>query len=322
MQPILIPCSILFILSVMLTSLCREYYQFILAQGVLGGLANGLTYTPALTAVGHYFSKKRPLAMGIASSGASVSGVTLPIALNRLLNRTTVGFGWSVRVLGFVMLVMSVVACLSVSSNAPKRRSGPPLLLEAWKNPAYSLQVAGTFLVIWAVFVPFFYLPGYGQSIGLSVDLSFYLLAILNAASLFGRLLGGAAADRLGRINTLSLACLTCGILILCWLPIRSHAAIIAFAALFGFFSGTAIGVFPATIAMTASQPNEIGSYLGMALGVYSFAGLSGTPITGAMINDYSSYQPAIIFAGVSALLGGMIVFASRYYIAGARLIV
>jgi MFS family permease len=175
---------------------------------------------------------------------------------------------------------------------------------------------------MWAVFVPFFYLPGFGQSIGLSVDLSFYLLAILNAASLFGRLVGGAAADRMGRINTLSFACLICGILILCWLPIQSHEAIIAFAALFGFFSGMVIAVFPATIAMTAPQPNEIGSYLGMALGVYSFAGLSGTPITGAMINDYDSYRPAITFAGVSALLGALIIFASRYYIAGTKLVV
>lgn len=305
----------------MLTSVCRQYYQFILAQGVLGGLTNGLTYTPALTAVGHYFFKRRPLAMGIASSGASISGIILPIALNRLLNRTTVGFGWSVRVLGFVMLVLSIIACLSVTSNAPKRRSGPPLLFDAWKNPAYSFQVAGTFLVMWAVFVPFFYLPGYGESIGLSVDLSFYLIAILNAASFFGRLFGGAAADRLGRINTLSSACAICGILILCWLPIRSHGAIIAFAALFGFFSGTVIAVFPATIAMTAPQPNEIGSYLGMALGVYSFAGLSGTPITGAMISDYGTYQPAIIFAGVSALIGAAIIFGSRYFLAGAKLV-
>lgn len=306
----------------MLTSLCREYYQFILAQGVLGGLANGLTYTPALAAVGHYFSKKRPLAMGIASSGASISGITLPIALNRLLNRSTVGFGWSVRVLGFVMLVLSVIACLTVSSSAPKRRTGPPLVLTAWRNPAYSLQVVGTFLVMWAVFVPFFYLPGFAQSIGLTVDLSFYLLAILNAASLFGRLLGGAAADRLGRINTLSLGCMICGILVLCWLPIRSQDAIITFTALFGFFSGTVIAVFPATIAMTAPQPNEIGSYLGMALGVYSLAGLSGTPITGAMINNYSSYDPAITFAGVSALVGAAVIFASRYYVKGTNLVV
>jgi MFS family permease len=302
-------------------SLCREYYQFILAQGILGGLTNGLTYTPALTAVGHYFSKKRPLAMGIASSGASLSGVILPIALNRMLNRTSVGFGWSVRVLGFVMLVLSIVACLSVTSNAPKRRSGPPLLLEAWKNPAYSSQVAGTFLVMWAVFVPFFYLPGYAQSIGLTVDLSYYLLAILNAVSLFGRLFGGAAADRLGRINTLSASCAICGILILSWLSIRSQGGIIAFAALFGFFSGIVIAVFPATIAMTAPQPNQIGSYLGMALGVYGIAGLTGTPITGAMVSDYGTYRPAIAFAGVSALIGAVVIFGSRYFLPAAKLV-
>ncbi|KAJ6027607.1 MFS monocarboxylate transporter [Penicillium canescens] len=51
----------LFITSVMLTSLCTEYYQFILAQGVLRGPPNGLAYTPAVTAINQYFFQKRPI---------------------------------------------------------------------------------------------------------------------------------------------------------------------------------------------------------------------------------------------------------------------
>ena len=99
----MIPCSLLFDLLVMLTSLCTEYYQFILGQGIFGGLTNGLTYTSTATAVSQYFFKKRPLAMGIASNGTSLAGVILPIALNRMLNETTLEFGWSVRVVRFIM---------------------------------------------------------------------------------------------------------------------------------------------------------------------------------------------------------------------------
>ncbi|KAJ5676118.1 hypothetical protein N7462_009015 [Penicillium macrosclerotiorum] len=318
---IIVPCSMLFVLSVMLTSLCTEYYQFMLAQGLLGGLMNGLTYTPALTAVNQYFFQKRPLAMGIASSGSSLAGVIFPVALNRMLNHSHLGFGWTVRVLGFLMLALSIVACLSVSSNAPKRKTGAPLLWTAWKHPAYALQVGGLFLIFWSLFVPMFYIPSYGVSIGIEVDMSFYLIAILNAGSLAGRLLGGVMANRLGRFNTLTGASGVCGILIFCWLSIDSLGGMIAFSVLFGFFSGTVIGLFPATIAMTAAKPSEIGSYIGMALGVLSISGLTGTPITGAMNNRYESYNAAIIFAGVCSLAGAGVILGARVCLAGAKLV-
>lgn len=304
----------LFIVSVMLTSLCTEYYQFMLAQGVLGGLANGLTYTPTITAVNQYFFRKRPLAMGIASSGSSLAGVIFPLALNQMLNKSDLGFGWSVRVLGFLMLALSIIACASVSSNATRRKGGPLLLWKAWKQPAYTLQITGLFLVVWAMFVPFFYIPGYAQSISIDVDMSNYLIAILNAGSLLGRLLGGAVANHLGQFNTLAGASVICGILNFCWLSINSLVGMIVFSMLLGFFSGTIIGLFPATIAMTAMNPNEIGSYLGMGLGVLSISGLTGTPITGALINSYGSYDPAIIFAGVCSIVGAVIVAGGRAY--------
>lgn len=315
LQVILVPCSTLFILSVMLSSLCKEYYQFILAQGILGGLTNGLCYTPSLTAVNHYFFKRRPLAMGIASSGSSLAGVIFPIALSRMLNDTSLGFGWSVRILGFIMLVFAIISCITINTNAPKRKTGSPFVLDAWKHPAYTIQVIGLFLVIMCFFVPSFYIPSYAQSIGISVNLSNYLIAIFNAASFFGRILGGAFANRLGRFNTLIASSAVCGVLSLAWLAIDAHGSMIVFSALFGFFSGIFIGLFTATIALTAPRPNVIGSYIGMALGVLSLASLIGTPITGAMISHYHSFHQAMIFAGVCGLVGaGLIIKARVHY--------
>lgn len=268
-----------------------------------------------------HFFRRRPLALGIASSGSSLAGIIIPIALNRMLNQSSLGFGWSVRILGFIMLALSVVACLAISSNAPKRRTGAPFFLEAWKQPEYTVQIIGVFLVTWALFVPMFYIPSYAQSIGIGVSLSNYLIAILNAGSLVGRILGGALANRLGRFNTLAAASAACGILILCWLRIKSRGGMVVLSVLFGFCSGIVIGLFAATIAVTAPKPNVIGSYLGMAMGVLSLASLTGTPITGAMISTYGTYDAAIIFAGVSAVLGAVIIFVARVVYAGWRLV-
>ena len=159
-QIILIPSSILFVASLMLTSICHSYYQILLAQGVLGGLASGLAYAPSVAILQQYFLKRRALAMGIASSGSSLGGVIFPVILNRLLNHSSLGFSWTLRILGFLVLVLCIVACITVVPRKDlPRRKGNYFVLSAWKKPGYTIQVAGLFFVFWGMFTPFFYLP-------------------------------------------------------------------------------------------------------------------------------------------------------------------
>lgn len=56
----------------MMLSLCNQYYQVVLAQGLCTGLGGGLIYVPALAIVSSQFSTKRPLAVGIASTGSNI----------------------------------------------------------------------------------------------------------------------------------------------------------------------------------------------------------------------------------------------------------
>ena len=295
----------------MLTSICKKYWQFLLAQGVLGGIALGMAYAPAVTVIGQYFHKRRALAMGIASSGSSLGGIIFPVMLNRLIYHSTIGFGWAVRIVGFLVLVLCLIACATVVPRLPPRR-GRYFLLGAFKHPVYSIQVAGMFLVWWGLFIPFFFLPTYSEAHGLNFDLSIYTIAVLNSGSLIGRLLSGHLATHVGRFNLLTVGNCTCAILIFCWLRITSTASILVFAVLYGLFSGFVVALFPTTIAEVASHPTEIGSYVGMALGLFGIAGLTGTPIAGAMIAHYGRYDEAIIFAGCVVIAGAALTFCAR----------
>lgn len=53
-------------------SLCTEYWQVFLAQGVAVGLGLGCLFLPSVAGLAHYFSKKKSTALGIASSGGSL----------------------------------------------------------------------------------------------------------------------------------------------------------------------------------------------------------------------------------------------------------
>lgn len=82
LRVLLILASLGLVVGPMLLSLCTEYYQVFLAQGVLMGLSAGLAYTPALSVVSVSFAKHRAIAVGLASTGTSVGMLTPYVYLN------------------------------------------------------------------------------------------------------------------------------------------------------------------------------------------------------------------------------------------------
>jgi MFS family permease len=283
-----------------------------LCQGVLGGLASGLCYSPPIAVIGHYFQRKRPLIMGLSASGSALAGIVLPIILDQLFNHSSLGFGWSQRIIGFIFLGLSIVAMITITPGIEPRK-GTYLLLDAFKKPAYTLQIVGLFLVFWGLFEPFFFLPSYAEFRGVGVGLSFHLIAILNAGSFVGRIAAGGLGIRIGQFNVLTFSCAACSILIFSWIRITTAAGLIVFAVLYGIFSGAVIGTMISTIPQLAGHPGQIGTYIGMMSGILSFAALTGAPIDGAFVNHYGGYTQASIFSGTSAMIGTGFVFAARY---------
>lgn len=278
-----------------------------LAQGILGGMASGMIFAPAMTCVSHYFHKKRALSVGVTVSGSSLGGVLFPIALSRMLKSSSLGFGWSVRIIGFIILFMMIIAMTTIKERLPPRQ-GKVFLPSAFTHGPYVLVTFGIAFMMWGLFTPFFYLPSFADAHGMEDQLSSYLLSILNAASVFGRVLPGMLADKFGRYNVLITTSSCTGILLFCWIAISSKGSIFVFAALYGFFSGGIVSLMSPCIAQVTPVPNQIGTYLGMSMAIVAIAGLTGTPICGALLQNYGSYTQAAIFSGVVVLFGAFLV--------------
>jgi len=71
-RPMLYAGNVLVVLGIMMLSLCKEYWQVFLSQGVCMGLGAGLLYLPSVALVGIWFERRRALAMGIVMSGIAV----------------------------------------------------------------------------------------------------------------------------------------------------------------------------------------------------------------------------------------------------------
>lgn len=143
------------IVGIFMVSLCRHYWQVFLAQGICCGIGDGLLFCPTTALIATYFVTNRSLALGIVLSGSSTGGLVFPIMVQQLLPK--IGFAWTVRCMGFLVLFCFVI-CLSLArTRLPKRASGPFIELSAFRERPYSLFVIGIFLTLWAVYFSYFY---------------------------------------------------------------------------------------------------------------------------------------------------------------------
>lgn len=244
------------VFSLMMVSLCKEFYQFILAQGILLGVSLALLACPMLALVGQHIKVKRGAALGIVLGGSSLGGVMWPIAINELLQKPNIGFGWTMRIVAFIMIPLLSVSCICCrppkTSPPPTQRpasdeevtitetkaSVPKTDYSVLKKPSLQLSCLAFFIIYFGMFSPFFFTTSYAVAEGFSTDLAFYTISIVNGASFFGRVLPGIVADRYGKFNCCIVATFFSGIIALCWTKATSVAGLVMFSLAYGFASG------------------------------------------------------------------------------------
>ncbi|KAK2812412.1 hypothetical protein FQN50_001413 [Emmonsiellopsis sp. PD_5] len=305
------PAAVLYVIAIMMTSLCKEYWQFMLAQAVLLGTAMGFLIFPATASVSQYFEKKRAAALGVTVAGSSVGGIIFPMAFSKMLNGSSLGFGTSVRIIGFVMILLLAISCVTVKARLPPRRT-TLFIGGALKDPKFICITLAMLFMFMAIFTPLFFIPTYAVSRGMDATLASYLLAIVNAASVFGRVIPGILADKFGRLNVFAAGGISTGIVILCFNLAESTAALVVYSIAIGFTSGTVISGGSVAFTMCTENPQDFGSYLGMGIGISSIAALLGPPVNGVMVDKYGGFSEVSVFSGVMCLFGGFLALASK----------
>jgi len=313
--------AVCILVTTFVSAQCTTYWQFMLTFGLLYGIGTGLLFTPPLAAVGHFFSRRRGFATGIAICGGSVGGVVYPIILSTTLPKY--GWAWSMRLLGFIFILLMICANVFVRSRLrPPPGKTAAMDIKAFKDIRFTLVTTAIFLCEFGILIPIAYYPSYAVSQGISPAMSSYILSIMNGASLFGRFVPGFFADKLGHYNSLIVLMGLTGILTfgLWWPASNSLPLIILYAIAFGFGSGAGISVSPVAIG-DICKTEEYGAKTGTAYAVCSIGDLMGLPIAGALIGLWGgSYGGVIIFTGVIFLASAFFFAATRVLIAGYSL--
>lgn len=250
----------------------------------------------------------------------SSGGVIYPIAFRQLLQHLS--FGWSVRILAFMILAtgtLSLVAIQARPSPGAKRKFN--FEYKAFlENKAYGAYTLATVFTLAAQYTPAFFIQDYAlEKRIMNEDLASYLLPILNACSIVGRILPNIIADKIGGLNVMIPAVSIATILAFSWISISTTAGCIIFSSLYGLFIGSILSLPPFVVSSLCSDPKVIGSRLGNSFAVSSFGLLMGPPIA-AVILQSGSWIGVQLFAACMLTTALAALVIARTFITGPHL--
>ena len=319
-RQLIITGSFLVVFGMMMTSIAHKYWEIVLAQGVVVGLGSGLIFIPGVAILPQYFTTKRIIATGIATSGSSVAGVIYPIVFHRLQPR--IGFPWATRVLGFLMLAGLLVSIGGMKVRVQPHEKRSFFDKTALKEKPYVIFTSATFFLFAGAYIPFFYMALYASYVGIDKDLSFYTIAMLNAASTFGRVLPNYIADKTGPLNVLTPAAFITATVGFAWIAANNVGGVAAISLLYGFFSGALVSLPPPTIVHLSPRLDVVGTRLGMTFFVAGLGLLVGNPVAGAILGDSKdpSFLGVQLFCACCVMAAGVLLLVARIAKTGMKL--
>lgn len=313
--------TVIAVFGTMMTSLCTEYWQIMLAQGITVGVGTGCIFIPAIAIVPQYFTTKRSLASGLVAAGSSVGGVLYPIIFHRLEPR--IGFAWTTRTMGFIMLTTQAIGI-----SILRVRTIPKFKRAFWDNTALKDPkfVVFSFVMFFAfagAYVPYYYVKSFAnERAGFDADVSFYMLSIINAGSIFGRIIPNFLADLVGPINIMVPFTVLTIIIAYCWIAVHTQAGMVLFCVFYGFASGAIVSLPPPALVSLSPNTLSVGTRLGMAFAFAGFGMLIGTPVAGALLHTKLTYEATAIFCGTACAASLILLLVTRYLKYGRHIMV
>ncbi|KEF51339.1 uncharacterized protein A1O9_12689 [Exophiala aquamarina CBS 119918] len=302
------------VIGMMFLSLATSYYQVLLSQGLCVGLGLGLLLVPSVGLPSTWFVKHRGIAVGLVSSGASIAGIVLPTAARALIS--TWNFQWAARILAFLSLASLAISISLARQRLPPRGRGSLVEYRALRQPEFTLYIFGLFLSMFGLYTFYGFIEVWAVSsnvLNRSKLQPAYILPILNAASLVGRIGPSYCSDLLGPLNIQAPALLLCGILVLVWLKVQTTASFLIVVVLYGIASGAVIAMPPVVISSMTEDMTTFGGRMGVFFLAISCSSLAGPPINGAIIQAQNmAYDGTRIFSGVVIILGAGFLGAAR----------
>ncbi|KAI7792028.1 monocarboxylate transporter 2 isoform X1 [Triplophysa rosa] len=334
-RPIMILGGFLCALGMISASFCNNVLQLYICIGVIGGFGLAFNLQPALTMIGKYFYKKRPIANGFAMAGSPVFLCTLAPLNQYLINE----FGWrgSFLILGGLLLNCCVAGSLMRPLKAPPNQTkaleekpvasktekstawqtiNKYLDLSLFKHRGFLIYLSGNVIMFLGFFAPIVFLSPYARDNGVDEYRAAFLLSILAFVDMFARpSMGLLANSRWVRPRIqyfFSFAVLYNGVChLLCPLA-ETYTGMVVYAIFFGLAFGMVSAVLFETL-MDLVGAQRFSSAVGLTTIVECCPVLIGPPLAGKLVDVTKNYKYMYLCCGSVVVLASVWLFIGNF---------
>lgn len=333
-RPVVMAGGLLCCLGMVLASYSLNVIELYLTVGFITGLGLAFNLQPALTIIGKYFYKKRPMANGLAMAGSPVFLSTLA-PFNQYLFNT---FGWkgSFLILGGILLNACVAGSLmrpigpkraKKPKNKTRKRANDPdakkdheeksgwekinkyLDFSLFKHRGFLIYLSGNVIMFLGFFAPIIFLAPYAKDQGIDEYSAAFLLSVMAFVDMFARPAGGIIANsKLIRPRIqyfFSFAVMFNGVChLLCPLA-KNYTSLVLYAVFFGLGFGSVSSVLFETL-MDLVGPQRFSSAVGLVTVVECCPVLLGPPLAGKLVDHTGQYKYMYMACGAIVFLSSV----------------
>ncbi|MFO8011655.1 MAG: MFS transporter [Dehalococcoidia bacterium] len=311
---VIIGGTLLIALGYSLISLMTSLWHLYIFLGILVGTGMGAAYVPPLATAAKWFNVRRGLALGVVAAGVGVGQIVLPPLLKYLI--AEVGWRDAFVVLGVATAGLGIPAALMLR-NPPDaegeiRQPGShdtgmnqlnSSAIEALKTRSFWLLLGVFTSLVFGINIIMQHLVAHVEDNGFDPVPAALVLTLIGISGIFGRIISGGAADRIGS-KAMTSICMILQIAVFYSLIVTDELWAFYTA---GIFYGIGYGgTLPLIIKMSS---DFFGTYSGGAIfGVLLFGasigGAVGVPLAGYIYDSTGDYAIAFIIAGSVIVLG------------------
>ncbi|XP_057706076.1 monocarboxylate transporter 8 [Corythoichthys intestinalis] len=315
-------------------SLSLRYFTY----GILFGCGSSFAFQPSLVILGHYFRQRLGLANGVVTAGASLFSMGLPVLLNKVVEPHRLSRTF--QILSVFMLVQAFLALTFKPLLPAGPRMGPTGTAESqsqagvtpqngsWWNKAlvgvrkyfnlrvfriltYRVWAFGVATAVLGYFVPYVHLMNFVDEQFKGTKKEWVLLVCIGASSGVGRLTFGKVGDLipgLKKIYMQVVSFIALGLMSILIPQCSLFEELVVVCVFLGLCDGCFLTMM-APIAFELVGPMQASQAIGYLLGLMSLPMTAGPPIAGLLHDYFGNYTVAFSAAGVSPIIGGVVLF-------------
>jgi MFS family permease len=285
-----------------LSGLTDNIWQFAIAQGLIG-FGSSAAFGPLMSDISHWFSRRRGIAVALASCGNYLAGTLWPPAIQYFVAAQ----GWRTTQIAIGVLCVATMLPLLLGLRRPTPRpqpNGPGVITHSGRGSfgvspnalMVLLSLAGVGCCV-AMAMPQVHIVAYCGDLGYGPARGAEMLAAMMGFGIISRIAGGFIADRIGGLETLLIGSVLQAVALFLYLWFDGLVSLFVISALFGLFQGGIVPMY-AIIVRQYFSPHETGTRVGIVL-MATLVGMAlGGWMSGAIFDSFGSYRAAF-FNGI-----------------------